>query len=86
MRLFTSTVSKIFFCSWILFTMSFATDVVREHYPAFSLINSGTFKVDEFAEFHPDIFKHRDGHWHIGTNVTGSVFAAVPPLISIHKV
>jgi len=36
--------------------------VVREYYPAFSLAERGTFRVDEYqGGFHPDIFRPRIG-------------------------
>ena len=69
---------RIFLTAWILFSVHFATNTVREHYPAFSLIEQGTFRVDRYLDFHPDIFKHRDGHSYVGNNVAASVIAAVP--------
>lgn len=78
MRFLASIKVRIFIISWIFFTIHFATDVVREHYPAFSLVENGTFKVDKYQGFHPDIFVHTDGHSYIGNNVTASVIAAVP--------
>ena len=78
MRFLASIKFRIFIISWIFFTIHFATNVVREHYPAFSLVDHGTFKVDEYQEFHPDIFVHTDGHSYIGNNVAGSVIAAIP--------
>jgi hypothetical protein len=71
---------RLFLCSWIAYSLHFATNIVREHYPAFSLIESGTFKVDRYLDFHPDIFLHGDGHAYVGNNVTASVIAAVPLL------
>lgn len=72
---------RLFLTCWILFTIHFATNTVREHYPAFSLIEAGTLKVDRYQEFHPDIFVHENGHAYIGNNVMASVFAAVPLLV-----
>jgi hypothetical protein len=72
---------RLFLTCWIVFTFHFATDTVREHYPAFSLIEAGTFKVDRYQHFHPDIFVHDDGHAYIGNNVMGSVVAAIPLLV-----
>lgn len=72
---------RLFLTCWFVFTIHFATNTVREHYPALSLIESGTFKVDRYQDFHPDIFVHEDGHAYIGNNVMASVFAAVPLLI-----
>lgn len=54
---------------------------MREHYPAFSLVDHATFKVDEYQGFHSDIFRHTDGHSYIGNNVTVSVIAAIPLFI-----
>ena len=58
--------------------MHFATNVVREHYPAFTIAEHGTFRVDEYQGFHSDIFVHRDGHSVIGNQVFVSVLAAIP--------
>jgi len=69
---------RIFIVSWIIFTVHFATNVVREHYPAFSLVDHGTFKVDKYQGFHSDIFIHKDGHSYINNNVAASAIAAIP--------
>src|SRR5262245_48759015 len=71
-----STRWRIFLIAWILYSVHFATNVVREHYPAFSIAEHGTFRVDEYQGFHPDIFVHRDGHSVIGNQVFVSVLAA----------
>lgn len=78
MRLLASVRVRIFLVCWILFSVFFATNVVREHYPAFTLIERGDFVCDRYAGFHADIFQHTDGHWYVGNNVLGSVIAAVP--------
>jgi hypothetical protein len=70
---------RIFLIAWIVYSVHFATNVVREHYPAFSLAEHGTFRVDEYQGFHSDIFVHRDGHSVIGNQVFVSMLAAVPP-------
>ncbi|HEX6135419.1 MAG TPA: hypothetical protein VFZ24_15725 [Longimicrobiales bacterium] len=69
---------RIFLTAWILYSVHFATNVVREHYPAFSIAEHGTFRVDEYQGFHADIFVHTDGHSVIGNQVLVSVLAAVP--------
>lgn len=69
---------RIFLAAWILYSVHFATNVVREHYPAFAIVDRGTFRVDEYQGFHSDIFVHRDGHSVIGNQVLVSVLAAVP--------
>jgi len=69
---------RIFLTCWVIFSLFFATNVVREHYPAFSLIERGDWVCDDYAGFHADIFEHTDGHWYVGNNVLGSLIAAVP--------
>ena len=69
---------RIFLIAWIVYSVHFATNVVREHYPAFTIVDHGTFRVDEYQGFHSDIFVHRDGHSVIGNQVLVSLFAAVP--------
>lgn len=69
---------RIFLIAWVVFTIHFATNIVREHYPAFSIAQHGTFRVDEYQGFHSDIFVHRDGHSYIDNQVFVSVLAAVP--------
>src|SRR5262249_7822282 len=72
---------RIFLIAWIVYSVHFSTNVVREHYPAFSLAEHGTFRVDEYQGFHSDIFVHRDGHSVIGNQVFVSALAAIPLLI-----
>ncbi len=69
---------RIFLVTWLLYSAHFATNVVREHYPAFALVDHATFRVDEYEGFHSDIFVHRDGHSVVGNQVLVSVLAAVP--------
>src|SRR4029077_3100579 len=72
---------RIFLIAWILYSVHFATNVVREHYPAFSLAEHGTFRVDEYQGFHPDIFVLRHVHCVTAIKVFVSALAAIPLLI-----
>ena len=72
---------RLFLCSWIVFSLHFGTNTVREHFPAFSLIDGTMFRVDKYKDFHSDIFVHKDGHAYIGNSVVASVIAAVPLLL-----
>ncbi len=74
-----SRATRIFLICWVVFAAHFATNVVREHYPAFSLLEDGDLKLDEYEGFHADIFEHTDGHHYIGNQITGSL-PAVPAL------
>jgi hypothetical protein len=77
-RRLASPGGRIFVIAWMVYSLHFATNVVREHYPAFAIAERGTFRVDEYQGFHADIFVHRDGHSVIGNQVFVSVLAAVP--------
>ncbi len=81
MAFFASVPLRLFLICWVVFSLFFATNVVREHYPAFTLIEHGNFRCDEYQDWHADIFKHTDGHSYVGNNVLGSVIAAVPLLV-----
>jgi hypothetical protein len=52
MRFLASPRWRIFLIAWMLYSVHFATNVVREHYPAFSISEHGTFYVDEYQGFH----------------------------------
>ena len=81
MRILASRHVRIFLVVWIVYSAHFATNVVREHYPAFAIAEEGTFRVDQYQGFHSDIFVHVDGHSYVGNNVIVSVLAAVPLFI-----
>ena len=80
MRRLGSTRLRIFLVCWIVFTLHFATNIVREHYPAFSLVEDGDLYLDEYRGFHADIFEHPNGHAVVGNQVAGSL-PAVPALL-----
>lgn len=73
--------ARIFLTAWALYALHFATNIVREHYPAFALVEQGTLRVDRYQGFHSDLFEHVDGHWYINNNVGASLVAAVPLLV-----
>lgn len=78
MRFLGSVRWRIFLIAWLVYSAHFATNVVREHYPAFALAEHGTLRLDEYQGFHSDIFVHTDGHSYINNQVFVSVLAAVP--------
>lgn len=77
MRLLASVRVRLFLVCWVLFSLFFATNVVREHYPAFALLDRGDFKCDRYANMHADLFQHTDGHWYVGNNLLGSMPAVL---------
>ncbi|MFN2399237.1 MAG: hypothetical protein ABR543_11440 [Gemmatimonadaceae bacterium] len=69
---------RLFFTCWIVYALHFATDVVREHYPAIALGDHFSFRLDEYAGLHPDLFEKPGYGWHIGNNPGVSILAAIP--------
>jgi hypothetical protein len=69
---------RLFFTAWIIYTLHFATNIVREIYPALSIGDHLSFRVDEYANMHPDLFEKRGYGWHIGNNPGASILAAIP--------
>lgn len=73
---------RIFLTSWIVFTLYFAPDIVREHYPALALGDRLSFRLDEYEGLHPDLFEKEGYGWHIGNNPGISMLAAIPYALS----
>lgn len=69
---------RLFFTCWIVYALHFATNTVREIYPALALGDHFSFRVDEYANMHPDLFDKPGYGWHIGNNPGVSMLAAIP--------
>lgn len=73
---------RLFLTCWILFSLHFATDFVREHYLVVSIAERGSFDLTEYYGLHEDIFKNPEhapkGGVHHGANPGISMLAAVP--------
>lgn len=69
---------RLFLAVWLSVVLVTATNITREHYPAFALVDGSGWRCDRYAEFHSDIFKHTDGHWYINNNIGASTLAAIP--------
>ena len=81
MRILASVKVRLFLICWIVFSAFFATNVVREHYPAFALIERGDWQCDRFYGMHADLFRHTDGHVYSGNNLMGSLITALPLVV-----
>ncbi len=79
-RFLASIPTRLFLICWIVYSAFFATNVVREHYPAFALIERGDWVCDRYYGMHADLFRHTDGRVYTGNNLLGSLIA-VPPLL-----
>lgn len=72
------TATRLFLTGWLVYSLHFATDIVREHYPAFSLAERGTMRVDPYLGLHPDLFEVPGRGAFINNNPGASIVAAAP--------
>ena len=69
---------RLFLTCWLIYVLHFASNTVREIYPALALGDHLSFRVDEYAHMHPDLFEKEGYGWHIGNNPGASMVAAIP--------
>lgn len=69
---------RIFITCWLIYSVHFATNIVREIYPALAFGDHLSFSLDEYAGLHPDIFERPGYGWHINNNPGVSFVAAIP--------
>ena len=69
---------RLFLTCWIIFALHFSTNIVREIYLTLTIGDHASFRVDEYAGLHPDLFEKPGYGWHIGSNPGVSMVAAVP--------
>jgi hypothetical protein len=62
----------------MIFALHFATNTVREIYPALSLGDRLSFDVSEYAGIHPDIFTLEGRGTFINNNPGASIMGAIP--------
>ena len=72
---------RIFLTCWIIFSLHFATDFVREHYLVQSIADDFSFRLDGYEDMHPDIFVTENHGAHHGANPGASMIAAIPYVI-----
>lgn len=72
---------KLFVTCWAVYTLHWAPYIVREHYPAMALAESGTLNVERFAGVSEDIFPSPRGGSYINNNPGASLLASVPLLV-----
>jgi hypothetical protein len=69
---------RLFLTCWIIYALHLATNTVREIYPALSIGDHFSFRVDEYANLHPDLFEKPGYGWHINSNPGASMLGAIP--------
>lgn len=72
------TAIRLFLTCWLVFTVHFATNTVREIYPALSFGDHLSFDVSEYAGLHPDIFTIEERGAFINNNPGASIMGAIP--------
>ena len=75
-------VLRLAFTCWLIFTLHFATNMVRETYLGLAIGDELSFRVDPYANLHDDLFEHPGHGWHIGSNPGASMIGAIPYAIS----
>jgi len=69
---------RLFITCWLVYVMHFATNIVREIYPALTLGDHLTLDVSEYVGFHPDIFEVPNRGAFINNNPGASILGAIP--------
>lgn len=77
-RTFKAAAWRLFLTCWLVYALHFATNTVRETYLALAIGDHFSFRVDEYAGLHPDLFEKPGYGWHINANPGASMVAAIP--------
>lgn len=72
---------RIFLTCWIVYSVHVATNAVREIFPPLGIVDHFSFRLDEYADFHPDLFEKPGFGWHIDGNPGVSMMAVIPYFI-----
>ncbi len=73
---------RLFLTCWLVYSLHVATNTVREIYLALAIGDHLSFRVDDYARMHPDLFEKKGYGWHIGANPGASMLGAVPYFLS----
>lgn len=76
------TALRLFITCWIVYALHFATNTVREIYPALALGDHLSFDVSEYNGLHPDIFEIPGVGVFINNNPGASILGAVPYILT----
>ena len=68
---------RVFFTCWITYSFFWTPYIVREHFPAITLADSGTLNVERFLGYTDDIFPTAHGAF-INNNPGASITGAIP--------
>jgi hypothetical protein len=73
---------RLFVTCWLVYALHFATNTVREIYPALSLGDHLSFDVSEHKDLHPDIFEIPGRGAFINNNPGASILGAIPYILA----
>src|SRR5436305_11506588 len=73
---------RLFVTCWLIYSVHLATNTVREIYLALAIGDHFSFRVDEYAHMHPDLFEKPGFGWHHGANPGASMVAALPYVLA----
>jgi hypothetical protein len=74
--------ARLFVTCWLIYALHFATNTVREIYPALSLGDHLSFDVSEYQGLHDDIFVMPGRGAFINNNPGASILGAVPYILA----
>ncbi len=73
---------RLFLTCWMIYSVHVATNTVREIYLALAIGDHFSFRVDEYANMHPDLFEQKGFGWRMSANPGASMLGAVPYFLS----
>jgi len=72
---------RVFFTCWLVYTVFWTPYIVREHFPALTLAESGSLNVERYLGWSEDIFRSPKGGAYINNNPGASLTGAVPLIL-----
>lgn len=72
---------RVFFSCWLIYTFFWTPYIVREHFPALTLMERGTLNVEKYLAWSEDIFQGPHGGAFINNNPGASMTGAIPLLL-----
>lgn len=72
---------RVFLTCWLVYTVFWTPYIVREHFPAVALSESGSLNVERYFGWTEDIFRGPGGGAYINNNPGASLTGAIPLLL-----
>lgn len=69
---------RVFFTCWAVYTVFWTPYIVREHFPAITLVERGSLNVEPYLGWTADIFEGPNGGAYINNNPGASLTGAIP--------